>query len=373
MKLVDRQVTRELIGPFLFGVGAFSSVFFASTFLFKLTSMLSKGMPITTAVEMVLLTMPMIVGYTLPMSTLLAVLIGMGRLSGDSEMVALFAGGVSLYRIALPVFALGLVVTGGSLVLGEYLTPFASSRYDAMAAKLLHEAAPTDQPFTVRDAATNSQIMVNGGMDVSSGILRDVTVTQFVRNRPAIVIYARRAEWAGINNSELKYRWRLYDGWWQVLGTDSPALSGFSESRTKEIKLNTTPAEFALFQKSLRKKSEQMSFAEMSRLVKHLRAYPERSLEDIRKLDADRWNKFAMPLSSLVFAMLAAPLGVRRTRSGSSVGFGLAILLIFVYWMVWHYTTALAVQGDISPITGAFCADAIGLVTGLVLLKAAAK
>lgn len=370
MRLIDRQVTRELVGPFFFGVAAFSSVFFVYAFLFKLTNM--NGLTLSTALQMVLLPLPMIVGFTLPMSTLLAVLIGMGRLSGDSEMVALFAGGVSLYRVALPVFVLAVGLTGVSMVVGEYLTPFTTSRYEEMSATLLREAKPTDRPFTVRDSGTNSQIMVNGGMDPSTGILKEITITQFAKNRPAIVMYAKRAKWAGMGG-KFKYRWRLYDGWSQVVGTNSPASASFQETRINEIEIKTLPDEFAAFQKSLKKKSEQMSFREMSRLVKHLKAYPDRSIEDIRQLDGDRWNKLAMPISSLVFAMLAAPLGLRRSRSGTSVGFGLSILLIFLYWMMWRYASALAIQGSISPVVGAFGADAIGLVTALALLRSAAK
>lgn len=370
MKLVDRQVARELVGPFLFGVAAFSSIFFVYAFLFKLTNM--EGMSFATALQMVVLPMPMIVGFTLPMSTLLAVLIGLGRLSGDSEMVALFAGGISLYRIALPVFVLAAFVSGAALVIGEYVTPFASSRFDELSAELLQEASPTDQPFTVRDAGTNSQIMVNGGMDVASGTLRDVTITQFAGSKPVVVLYARRATWAGLG-SELKYRWRLYDGWWQVLGTDSPASSTFSESRTREIEIKKMPRELAAFQKSLKKKAEQMSFAEMGRLVAHLKVYPDRPIEDIRRLDADRWNKIAMPLSCVVFALLAAPMALRKTRGGTSVGFGISILLIFLYWMVWRYAMAVAIQGSIPTVAGAFFADVVGLLTGLALLRTAAK
>ncbi len=98
MRLIDKQVMKEIVGPFVFGVMAFSSVFFAGAYLQKLTMMIMDGMPILTALNVVLLYIPTIVVYTLPMSTLLSVLLAVGRMSGDSEIVALYAGGVSLYR-----------------------------------------------------------------------------------------------------------------------------------------------------------------------------------------------------------------------------------------------------------------------------------
>ena len=78
MKLVDRQVLRELAGPFMFGVAAFSSVAFTLSVLPKVTEWLMNGMPFATALEIVLYSLPSILFFTLPMSTLLAVLMGVG-------------------------------------------------------------------------------------------------------------------------------------------------------------------------------------------------------------------------------------------------------------------------------------------------------
>ena len=200
MKLVDKQVLRELVGPFLFGVMAFSSVFFAGTYLLKLTNWVMNGMPLVTAVWIVLLLLPSIVVYTLPMSTLLAVLLGVGRLSGDSEIVALYASGVSFYRVAVPIVALGVMVTGSSIALNELVSPQAYARSQELQAAILKQTVPTEQPFTVRDDSTNSLILVKGGMDARTGVLKKVTLTQFSGDKPLAVIYADRAVWAGMTD-----------------------------------------------------------------------------------------------------------------------------------------------------------------------------
>ena len=197
MKLVDRQVLRELIGPFAFGVAMFTSVFFAGKILLDLTNWLMNGMPVLTALEIVLYSLPSTMFWTLPMSTLLAVLIGVGRLSGESEIVALYASGISFYRIALPILGLGLVVSGFSVLLNEAVAPIAASRTDDLKSAVLKTAAVSDQPFTLEDTGTNSRIIVKGGMDKEKGILRDVTILQYglrnYRNKPLILLYASRA------------------------------------------------------------------------------------------------------------------------------------------------------------------------------------
>lgn len=373
MKLIDKQVTRELISPFIFGVAAFSSVFFAGKYLLELTRMMMDGISIFIAAQMIMLVLPSIVIYTLPMSTLLAVLLGVGRLSGDSEIVALFAGGISLYRICIPVFTLGLVVSLSSIAMNEFIAPRAFDKYKSIEAVVMKKALPEDQPFTVMDSATNTQILVKGGMDVDTGVLRNIWIMKFSDNKPTIVIHASRAMWMGLNDNKKKYRWRLYNGWYQHVGIDTYAISKFAESRTDEIELKKTPKELSLYQKGLDKKTEEMNFSQMTALVNALKEHPDRPLKDLREMDVDRWNKLALPISSLIFAMLAAPMGIRPSRSSSSVGFGLSMLLIFLYWMLWHYTSELAIQGNISPIIGAFSADIVGVIAALILLKKAAK
>src|SRR5512144_113464 len=104
MKILDRSIARELIGPFLFGVAAFTLIFISGQYLFKLTTLVSRGASIFEVTELLALRMVPLAVLTFPMATLLATLLSFGRLSGDMEVVALMAGGVSFVRIAVPAF-----------------------------------------------------------------------------------------------------------------------------------------------------------------------------------------------------------------------------------------------------------------------------
>ncbi len=373
MKLVDRLVIRDVLGPFLFGVAAFSSLVFAFSVLMKLTDWLMKGMPFTVALELVLYALPSILFMTLPMSTLLGVLMGFGRLSGESEVVALFAGGISLYRIALPILGLGIAVSGCTMLLNEVIAPVANSRAAKLEKMLFKQASVKGQSFTLQDALTESRIIVEGGLDEEKGILRDVTVIKFFNKRPALLVYASRAQWEGLYDKSKMYRWKLYDGYTQVIDPGDPhsvATTAFRDSRTREIVIQKTPAELAMFRNM---KSDQMTFRELSRMVEYLWAHPDRPWKEIRQFDVDRWNKIAIPLTSLIFAVIAAPLGIRPQRSSSSMGFGLSILVILLYWILGRYTFALAIQGNVSPVFGAFAPSLVGMAAAVVLLRRAAK
>src|SRR4051812_10673913 len=113
MKILDRYIARELIGPFIFGVAAFTLIFISGQYLFKLTSFVAKGAPLVDVMELLVLRMVPVVVLTFPMATLLATLLSFGRLSGDMEVVAMMAGGVSFVRVATPPLLMGLLVSGG--------------------------------------------------------------------------------------------------------------------------------------------------------------------------------------------------------------------------------------------------------------------
>src|SRR5919204_5311165 len=123
VKILDRYIARELLGPFAFGVAAFTLIFLSGQYLFKLTTMLAKGAPLADVIELLALHMVPLAVVTFPMATLLATLLSFGRLSGDMEVVAMMAGGVSFTRIAIPAFSMGLLVSVFGLFANEYLVP----------------------------------------------------------------------------------------------------------------------------------------------------------------------------------------------------------------------------------------------------------
>lgn len=358
MKLLDRQVWSELSGPFLFGIAAFTSIFFAGGPLQKITNYMLRGLPAITAVEVALLALPGIVVLTLPMSTLLAILQGFGRLSSDSEIVALYSSGVSLKRLAAPVVVLGVAVALVSFTLNEVVVPVSNRLRNEIVQQALKEPLKRKQAlsFVETDGDMTTQVLVFGGISVREGVMRDVTVTQYKGRNPVIIFNAKRA----VRNKEEGDRWTLHEGHATTLTSESTNEIGFRRLETQEIKLERTPEEIAL---------EGMEPDEMStaQLVSLIRAKKPIGA-DTANLEVGLYNKFALPFASLVFATIALPLGIRPHRSGASYGMGLSVLVILAYWLIWHYMTALAAQGGVAPMFGAFLADLIGLAAGAALI-----
>ncbi|MHB1001604.1 MAG: LptF/LptG family permease [Armatimonadota bacterium] len=371
MKLLYRHILRELIGPFLFGVAAFTSIMFAGKELFKITELLAEfGAPPLTAIELVILFLPSLVVMTLPMSMLLTALLGFGRLSGDSEVVALFASGISLYRIALPVVIMAVIVTAGGFVLNEVVAPEASLEHERiMKAFTKEESASSGKPFIAIDSddnITNTVVYVQGGLNIATGKLREVAVIQYKDNKPSVFIYANEAVWdRELEDVENGKAWVFKNGYYNSLGTESRIITQFSKLDTHEVNIGKTPDELALYQK----KPDQMSFNQLKGYITMLQSQGQ----DVNEFRVKLYQKVALPLSSLIFALIGIPLGLRPQRSSSAMGLGLSIVIIFSYWVLMHYMTILGNNGVVSPAAASFIPTLVGTFIGTVLIIKAAK
>lgn len=148
--LMDRYIATELLLPFLFGVGAFSSVGVAVGIMFDLVRrVVESGLPISIALNVFLLKLPAFVVLAFPMSTLLAALMTYSRLSSDSELNALRSCGVSIYRLVLPAVILSFIVTGITFLFNEQVVPAANYQATVTLERALKQEKPAFQETNI--------------------------------------------------------------------------------------------------------------------------------------------------------------------------------------------------------------------------------
>jgi lipopolysaccharide export system permease protein len=388
MKILDRYIARELIGPFIFGVAAFTLIFISGQYLFKLTSFVAKGAPLVDVLELLVLRMVPVIVLTFPMATLLSTLLSFGRLSGDMEVVAMMAGGVSFMRIAIPAFIMGLLVSAFGLFANEQLVPPAGRAVrqietrivDALRAQGADIAAPTKgRSFVIQDTEGGQlkRLVAAGGFDLREQRLDRVTYLEYEGKpgRPRRVVRmveADRAYW----DPKQKDRWVFQDGVLRDLGerpssrNSKPGQSYRyrTEFSSLSFRLNKTPRQIVAEGRD----AEEMSFGELRRYISSLREQGT-SLKTLRELEVDMFNKLAIPFTSTVFALIGAPLGLRRLRGGAAVGLGVSILIIFCYYVLWHGMSVLGENGQLSPALASWLANIVGLGIGGFLVARAAN
>jgi len=128
VRIIDRYITRELFVPFALGIAIFTSILLIARILKLVEMVVNRGVPFLRVLELFSYVLPAFLEVTVPMALLLSILVAFGRLSSDSEIIALQASGIGLDRLAAPVGAFAAVIALLTLVLGVYVRPWGNSR-----------------------------------------------------------------------------------------------------------------------------------------------------------------------------------------------------------------------------------------------------
>jgi lipopolysaccharide export system permease protein len=110
------------------------------------------------------------------------------------------------------------------------------------------------------------------------------------------------------------------------------------------------------------------SFAQMAQEIRTLRRDPKPNWRQIRNLEFGLYNKIALPLSVVVFALLGAPLGIRSHRAGVASGFALSIALSFAYLIIVNFMAVYSRAGQIPPYVASFAPVVLGMVAAAVTI-----
>ncbi len=224
MSILSRYLLRLHVGPFIFALGALTSLLLLNQIAKRLGDLLGKGLPWAVIVEVFALSIPFIVAMTLPMATLVAVLYVVTRLAGGSEITALRAGGISLGRIMRPLLLAGLGVSIVAFIFSDHVLPRSNHRLRT----LYTDIARKKPTFSIKEQVINevqrSKFFLRAAaIDPVTYALLDVTIwdlTDQDRNR---IIYADSGYLAITANQEDALL-TLYDGTMHEFDRAEPAM-----------------------------------------------------------------------------------------------------------------------------------------------------
>ena len=127
MKILDKYILKEVLSSFFFGVTAFLAIFMVDILMELIDYIISKGIPAEKVLRLFLYALPAVLVLVIPMALLFSVLIGLGRLAGDNEIIAIKAGGIHFYRLVASLVIVGGFLTLSSMFINEFKVPTANS------------------------------------------------------------------------------------------------------------------------------------------------------------------------------------------------------------------------------------------------------
>ncbi|MGC9528207.1 MAG: LptF/LptG family permease [Limnospira sp.] len=371
LSVLDRYIIQELIPPFLFGVGLFTSVAVTVGTVFELVRKVAEsGLPVGIAFQVFLLKMPDFIVLAFPMSMILTTLMVYGRLSSDSELIALRSCGISIYRLVIPAVIFSFFVTGLTFAFNELIVPAANYR----ASYTLERALNQDEipirehnifyPEYRRVRLPNSDKKVNVlvrlfyAEEFENGEMQGVTILDRSREGITQIISSESAVW-----NPTQTTWDFYEGTVYLVDPDG-SYRNIARFDHKELHLSRAPLDLA----SEDREYGEMNIAQTQEYLQLMKMSGDQ--KKVIKTQVRIQQKYALPFVCVVFGLLGASLGSRPGRTNRATSFGVSVMIIFAYYLLSFITGAMGQKAILSPFMAAWLPTLLGLgVAGFFLYR----
>ena len=347
-----RYIVKEFLAPFVMGVMGMT-VILLSDLLFELMDyLITRRTPLGVVLKLIWYKLPDIIILKLPVAVLLAIFMSVGRLVRDSEMTVMRTSGVSFFALVLPLLVLGIVISGIAFLFSDYIAPSANNKFEQLFRTVIFRENIPEIDQNVFFKGTGDYYFYVRSIDRTNGTMKDVMVYNVNFSRVPDLITAKEAVY---ENMTLVLR----DGISREFDS-----AGFvtSEKKFGEVAINIGKDLDTLFG-SIKSTSE-MTRKELAEQIAIFR----RSGVNVNELIVDYHRKLSVPLVSLVFVLLGAPLSVKFGRGGIFLGVGLAIGIALLYYVAGAFCRTLGAEGIITPFLGAWLPTGVFLVVGVSLL-----
>ena len=352
MKLLDRYLTRQFLLTFFMLVLGLPLLFIIGDITDNIDTYMDRGVPMGRMGLAYVYQFPLFMVYAFPIAALVATVFTIGGMTRHQEITAAKAGGVSFWRLFIPVWLLSILLSAGAFGLSE-VVPASLRR----AAELRGEAGAFTQTGPRINFVFQTEregILSARRLDTSTGELSELALEKNATARqPGMHLMARRAVW------RQKGGWRLEDGWRREFPADG------SEKAVRFDTLSVpglveTPEDLM----AEPREPEQMRYAEMTRFIGAI----ERSGGDAAPLRVEQAQKLAVPLAVIVIVLFGAPLATSSNRGGAAYGVGISLGITIVYMLLFRVGKAIGSSGAIDPLIAAWGPNLLFLVAGLVLM-----
>ena len=340
LRLLDRYILRQVVFACAGAIGFFTFVLLTANVLKELLAFLIAGqLTILSSIPLMALLVPFVIVYTLPMGMLCGILLVLGRLSAESETVAMRAAGLSLARIAAPIYGLALLGAIGAVAVNLYYMPLARTRQKEELARIVRgDPLKMIVPRTFVRDFRNCVVYAydrreNQLLDVWLWELdREQRVRRFIRAQSATLDLdeANNRLVATLNNAAIEERASR-----DVENYEEPPQTAHMEALPLSLSLD------ALFgQGTFRRKLDWFTWDELSaeerRLASPAAEVPAGQNREIQlmKVKITKQEKLATAFTVLSFAIMAVPLGIKVSRRETSANLGLALLLAMSYYFL---------------------------------------
>ncbi len=335
MKTLDRYVIREILPPLFLSLLVFTFVLEIPPVMEQLEALVSKGVSWGVALRILITLLPQALGLTIPMSVLVGLLIGLGRMSGDREAVALLACGVSPFRLLRPVLVIATTAALVHLYVMIWAIPDANQNYREITYDVVSKRVENDVRPRVFFEDFPGWVLYANDVPQNGGGWKDVLVAD-TRTAGQTVLYLARNGRLWLDREKQTVDLVLIDGTrYASTGPNGRQIETYRFPRELIVSLDpkTVFPHTDLLQRGL----AEMTIQQLRDQAAQKRAAGVSPHPEVLYLQ----QKFSFPVACLVFAVIGLALGLTVAREGKLAGFVVGIAVIFTYYILLYLSEAL--------------------------------
>ena len=364
MRISDRYLGKQVLFGTIYAVLILSVVLVLGSLFKEIRNLLvDQKAPVGLLVRFIISVLPFSLMFTIPWGFLTAVLLIFGRLSTDHEITAFRVAGLSLVRLALPIFLIGALLSGVCLYLNVNVVPLAKASVEG----LILEQVKKDPKSLLDPGKVQAQLKGEKKLFVEDKDGDGLVGFHFYQLKDEsdekknglerIYVHAGKAT-IKVDKEKRQISLRLLDAFFEAKQSDGTAELGFSAAAEPLV----LPYDF----KTPRTKANSMTNEEIRG---YLRDHPE--LEEKKKVEfrAEITKRFSFSMACLSFAFVAVPLGLKSRRKDTSMGLVLSLLLGAGYFLFTVFSAEF--ENDLGATITLWLPNILCVLAGLFLFRKA--
>jgi lipopolysaccharide export system permease protein len=357
-------VLKETLPIFFIGLLTFTVILLMDKILKLIELIVNRGVSFSKISMLLLFISPSFLIFTIPMAVLLGTLLSFGRLSGDSEITAFKASGVSLYQLFLPISILSVIAYLFTSFLVFYGLPWGNRGFMATIYLIAQSKADIEIKERVFNDVFDGLVVYVDKVPIQGKRIEGVLIYDERDKEKVNTIFAKE----GFLNSDPKSHevvLRLLDGDIHRFETKTKVYQRMKFD-TYDLKLELGKT-FAALGKKL--KEHEMSIDEIKEKIKKMKIKGE----DTTGQEVELHKRYAIPFACIVFGLIGVPLGIQPRRSARSYGFILGIFILMTYYISLTASEILAMKKTIPAFLAGWTPNFLFCGLGVYLLVKTAK
>jgi len=353
-------ILKELIITLLVSMGVLTFILVLSRLGKMADLVINKGVGFADILLLIVYSTPPYLTFTLPMAFLLSIIVVLGRLSSENEILVLKSSGVDLKNLFMPIIVLGLLITFCGLLNTNLLLPKSGGLFRNTLINVIKKGISVDDKEGVFNDTIPGIVIYIDKVDTQNKFLSGIVISDDRDKEVKQTISAKKG-FMNINPDTLDLYFALENGSlhrWEK-ANDTYRTIAFNDY-TFSMNLSSMISSGG----ELRKLWYEMDRKELKKALVSAKTYDERY--DIL---LEMYKKITIPLSPLAFIFLTIPLGVKRKIEGRFSGTLYSLLVFIFYYVLMAFTESIGKTIHLPAVITAFLPDIIIVAMGFNLLK----